>query len=120
MVHIARHLSVYQVRYKVEEEVVDLIDLLILEDEQLSLLSFYYVESASILGLISKQLCDILIKHVLIIILVIVFVLLFLLPLFLLFLLIVADVLNYLLDSLVIYKGRHGLARVQNAHRSRF
>ena len=84
MVHIARHLSVYQVRYKVEEEVVDLIDLLILEDEQLSLLSFYYVESASILGLISKQLCDILIKHVLIIILVIVFVLLFLLPLFLL------------------------------------
>jgi len=35
------------------EEVVDLIDFLVLEDEQLSLLFFDYVEGASVLGLIS-------------------------------------------------------------------
>jgi len=113
-------LSVYQVRYKVEEKVVYLIDLLVLEDEELRLLFFDYVESASVLGLISKHLNDILIKHVLIIVLVLVFVLLLLLFLFLLFLLIVADVLNDLLDSLVINKGCHGLAWVQDAHRARF
>ena len=113
-------MSVSQVRYKVEEEVVDLIDFLVLEDEQLSLLFFDYVECASVLGLISKHLNDILIKHVLIIFLVLVFVLLLLLLLFLLFLLIVANVLNDLLDSLIINKGCHGLAWIQNAHRARF
>jgi hypothetical protein len=105
-------LSVNQVRYKVEEEVVDLIDFLILEDEQLSLLSFDNVESASILGLISKQLSDVLIKHFLIILLIIAFVILFLLFLLLLFLLIVADVLYNFLDPLVINIGCHRLARV--------
>ena len=113
-------MSVYEVRYKVEEEVVDLIDFLVLEDEQLCLLFFDYVESASVLELIRKHLNDILIKHVLIIFLILVFVLLLLLFLFLLFLLIVADVLNDLLDPLVINKGCHGLAWVQDAHRTRF
>jgi len=114
LIDITRHLDINQIRYKVEDQVVYLVDFLIFEYVELSLFTFNEIKCASILRLVSKKFCDILITDFLILISLI----FFFLFLFLLLLLIVTDVLDYLLNTLLVDLSSHSFIRIEYAYRA--